>query len=740
MTAIIGNPLTSQSDISSVTPSGSTVVTPEEAPDVAIIPSVYGLVVDRTLTLMFNWNRPVNGFTQGDVQLFFWDNAAQQAAVSGHLSNFVGGNGERIFSATLNLPANHIGTCVVLIPIQSAAASDDDTLLGPLIPRSIEISYNTEARQPTIPDVTIVVPSTVRSTPQLVRFNWTEAVGGFDASDVDLVGVGDSIVNFQQTDEDGMNYSGYINPPANDMGTGSITVRMNSAQGASNPGPAMDRTVTFNYDTTTAVNTDITGATVISTRTKTTDDGAYNGVFEVKQVGDYAYWLTQIMHDVGSTPNNFIDEDRMAHAELVRIDKRDNSVAIVKAYDYITTAGRSFTEHKNELHLLEGSHYMYLGNDDIDTIVVAGDDGVNKRVRTYAWKDNVGNIVRISGTMPIEVGRTWRSAFVNPDEEEAPRDEHYGVHGGTASPMISKDDVLHFVAGYGNLNDNITDIEHAVSDYDNWQSIQIGTKLNLRVPLLETNDRTGWEIMQDVAKITDSVIGFDVDRFFSEPHDPASALLNGAIDASANSASIDNANRDMLPTSGLALVGNELIRYTRSGAGLTLTERGVMPTTAAAHADNAKVLFVDYIIDINQDTPESPIDNVTYVNDIDQIFNKIIVKYGESEATPPAIDPLSMAQYGEQLLEVETILDRHQSEWAELHSERLLERFKDIKQIITLDVRYSPHIKVTDIVYLSIPYRAHIQKACEVLEFNHSIERTETGGGIFKTTLTLRTL
>ena len=79
----------------------------------------------------------------------------------------------------------------------------------------------------------------------------------------------------------------------------------------------------------------------------------------------------------------------------------------------------------------------------------------------------MGKLYKLSGTMPVEVGQAHRSAFVNPDSEEAKRDTQYGVHIGTASPIVQLPGVgspLSIVCGYGDLR-KITDNILAIHTY-----------------------------------------------------------------------------------------------------------------------------------------------------------------------------------------------------------------------------------------------------------------------------------
>ena len=100
--------------------------------------------------------------------------------------------------------------------------------------------------------------------------------------------------------------------------------------------------------------------------------------------------------------------------------------------------------------------------------------------------------------------------------EEQPIDRFYGVHGGMISPMLSDGDKLHLITSYGRLN-NINDNNSEIARGDNLQWITYSNKLNNKLAILETNDRNILQTLEELATITDSIIGFDGDRFFIKP-------------------------------------------------------------------------------------------------------------------------------------------------------------------------------------------------------------------------------
>ena len=142
------------------------------------------------------------------------------------------------------------------------------------------------------------------------------------------------------------------------------------------------------------------------------------------------------------------------------------------------------------------------------------------------WKAEIGHLYSISaGTGTIsDLGLNWKSSDVedNPHADEPvphylglenqPVDRFYGVHGGMISPIVHDGTKLHFITGYGNINE-IDDNESEASRLENWQWITYHENLNRKVVKLETNGRTALELLEEVCKITDSIMYPMGDKF-----------------------------------------------------------------------------------------------------------------------------------------------------------------------------------------------------------------------------------
>ena len=136
------------------------------------------------------------------------------------------------------------------------------------------------------------------------------------------------------------------------------------------------------------------------------------------------------------------------------------------------------------------------------------------------WREKCGYAYKLEHPSSIieEVGLNWRSATTtdNPDTEET--DYFYGIHGATTAPIAIVDDALHLITGYGNFDDiGQPRGEHPVDRIGNWNWIQYHDQINQRLSEVLTNGRTGFDILKDIAIVTNSVLGFKNDTTFFYP-------------------------------------------------------------------------------------------------------------------------------------------------------------------------------------------------------------------------------
>ena len=593
-------------------------------------------------------------------------------------------------------------------------------------------------------------PVTVRPVP--LTFDWTYTDGtpvpmeSFDLTDIDT-DVG-TIGNFQQVPGDASQYTADLTIPQSNTSTKvTITIAADVAQVLnSSPavlGPWEDTSKTFEIAAPTAVAT-VTGADEVCILEKdiiandvlndvighlgSNAGGAFTGVLECAAIGDYLYIvvqvrkLTQTVDDDGDlvipdTPENFLS-NAQAGAALLRLNTTNCQFEILKAYSDVTLAARSLTADGDVLYFIEGSHYMYE-----DGVIFSDPD----------WREKIGGVYKIehpSSTIQT-VGRNWRSASTddNPDTEET--DYFYGVHGGTASPIVIADEVLHLITGYGNFEDiGQPRGEHPVNRIGNWNWILYDDAINQRLSEVLTNGRTGFDVLKDIAIITNSILGFKNDTFFMRPREHQKAVNGGGsgINATQTTLTADELNWGEFPSEGWLYVDGELIKHTGADANGQFADlvRGDEDTTAAAHTGNFDITFVHHVLSLNQDTLEMPIKSIVATNDNRQHYNRVRLRYGDAEEVFVE-DTNSIAENGARLLEVTVPLDSHQRVWAEWLAHHYLTRFKEIHQILNLTLKPSFHLAVGDVVYLQIPERLHLNGTlAQVLDIRHTFRQPPT--------------
>ena len=710
---------------------------------VVIRPPMASPYTGRVATIVFDWEdntgqaAPVIGFGIGSLI----------ADAGGELFNFVKVSDSR-YTVQVRFQ-KRTGPWTITVRQNTATLIADPSFTGPVEDTSATIILGI-----VVPTVKIGVPTQrpITARPVPLTFDWVYSDGtpvpmeNFTLEDIST-DVG-TLGNFSQvTAINADKYTAELTiPQATTNTTVTITVSANSAQVAnSNPavlGPDEDVSYTFEIAAPTAVAT-VTGADTVCVLEKSiiyndylndviahlgyAAGGAFTGVLECVAISNYLYLVvqvrkfTQTVDDEGdlvipTNPANFLS-DLQAGAALVRVNTTSCRFERLKAYSDVTLAARSLTVDGTTLYFIEGSHYMY-------------EDGV--ALSDPNWREKVGYLFKIEHPASTiqEIGRNRRSATTtdNPDTEET--DYFYGVHGATAAPIAIVDDVVHLLTGYGNFDDiGQPRGEHPVNRIGNWNWIQYDTQINQRLSEVLTNGRTGFDVLKDIAVITNSIIGFENDTFFIRPREPQKAANSSSgITATQRTITAIDLNWGEFPSEGWLYVSGELIKHTGADVNGQFANlvRGDEETTAAAHTGKFDIRFVDHILSLNQDTLEMPIKNIVATNDNRQLYNSVRLRYGDAEEVLVE-DATSIAENGVGTLEVDVPLDAHQHVWAEWLAESYLARFKDVHQILNLTLKPTFFMAVGDVVYLKIPERMHLDGTlCQVLEIRHSFRKPPT--------------
>ena len=685
--------------------------------------------------------------------LFSWaDQLGQPAPVIGFgIGSLIAQAGGELFNWTQHSPSSYSvdvrftireGDWTLAVKRFSAVHVVEPSIKGPTAETSATMQLAGE-----IPIVKIGVPAqrpiTVRPVP--LTFDWVYTDGtpapvqNFDLTDIGT-DVG-TLGNLAQVPGDASKYTADLTiQPSNTNTKATITVSAQSAQVAnSSPavlGPEEETSRTFEIAADTALAT-ITGADSVCVLEKaivsndvlndviphlgSNAGGAFTGILESVAIGDYCYLVaqvrkfTQTVDDEGdlvtpANPANFL-ADLQAGAALVRVNTTNCQFEILKTYSDVTLAARSLTVDGSTVYFIEGSHYMYE-----DDLIFSDQD----------WREKVGNVYKIEhpSSRIQNLGRNRRSATTedNPDTETT--DYFYGVHGATTAPMAMVNDALNMITGFGNFDDlGQPRGEFPVNRIGNWHWIQYHDKINQRLSEVQTNGRTPFDILKDIAIITNSVLGFKNGIFFMRPREPQKAV-NGTsgITATQQTLSATKLNWGEFPTEGWLYVDGELIKHTGADENGQFSNlvRGAEGTPAAAHTGDFDVQFVDHILSLTAETLEMPIKSVVANNDLRQFYNRVQLQYGDGDEVLVE-DATSIAENGARLLEVDIPLDGHQRVWAEWLAQKYLESFKNIRTVIQLTLKPTFFMSVGDTVVIQIPERLHLHnKLCQILEIRHA--------------------
>ena len=640
------------------------------------------------------------------------------------------------------------GPWTITVKANAATLIADASVTGPSEDTSATINLGIVA-----PIVKISVPAErpITQRPVPLEFSWTYTDGtpvdmqNFDVTDVST-DVG-TIGNFAQVTGDASKYTADLTIPQNNTSKKvTITVSAESAQVAnSSPavlGPLEDTSKTFEIAAPTTLAT-VTGADSVCVLEKEIIEndvlndviphlgdnagGAFTGVLESVSIADYLYLVvqvrkfTQTVDDNGdlvtpANPENFLSNEQ-AGAALVRVNTVDCQFEILKVYSDVALAARSLEVDGTVLYFMEGSHYMYE-----DALIFSDPD----------WREKIGGVYKIEhpSTTIQEVGRNYRSATTtdNPDTEEI--DYFYGIHGGTTAPIALVNDALHLITGYGNFDDiGQPRGEHPVNRIGNHNWIQYHDQINQRLSEVLTNGRTGFDVLKDIAVVTNSILGFKGDSFFMRPREPQQAInASSGVTATQTTITATGLNWGAFSNSGWLYVDGELIKHTGADENGQFSNlvRGDEETTAAAHTGKFEIDFVDHILSLTAQTLEMPIKSIVATNDNRQHYNRVRLRYGDAEEVFVE-DAKSIAENGARLLQIDVPLDSHQRVWAEWLANAYLSRFKEMHQILNLTLKPTFFMAVGDVIYLQIPERLHLNGTlCQVLSVSHNFRHPPT--------------
>ena len=577
-----------------------------------------------------------------------------------------------------------------------------------------------------------------------IEIRWSEDVTDFEVSDIVAV-YGAQVLpvsNFEEVSPDF--YLATVSLPGATAGVVNLRIKAQAAMGEFLRGPDADYIENFNFDTSNTTSVTIENTTTLCEEVHAFANnpiftGAFNNILELLVHGGYAYFIVQIVRDSGAMPTNTLRWDLTGASALMRVGLAGGECELIHRWDDVLAGGRSLCVYNNHVHVFVGSHYLYQfegsnrsersWNGDLDYKGVNTNINENPNWRdefNNLWRGSVGEIWRVEGGASItlefvgKTGRTGQSQHISTPEADS--DAHYGVRGGTVSPMIAAGGELYHVAGWGDTRDigRYLLANSVVDDIRNWQFAKLTETLSERIPVLLTNDRTGWDVLQELGILTHSRIGWSGEQFRFEGIAPRSARLTDAITETATTISLDSHSHGLAsyPVSGIVYIGSELIQFSAlSAGGLTVSQRGAYQTTAEAGAAEDKVLWIDHVIEEYL--------SLSISNDPSQIHNVIKINYGlESEFE--VMDENSVEFFGRRELVLELPLSDEQTVWAEYIADIYLSLLKEPRTIVSLSVPVDVDIEIGDIVFVRQVERGHLYGAGQVVEVTQDLIQSQT--------------
>ena len=178
-------------------------------------------------------------------------------------------------------------------------------------------------------------------------------------------------------------------------------------------------------------------------------------------------------------------------AELCYISLSGGTRTVLKEYDTSLFSARSLVTYREDdgenIYFVEGQWLSVLWDRDLNTYPTHSEAG-------HLQKIDIENNV-------LDQGPVWESGG--------------GMHTAFCSNLhrSEKDDTLHFISGYGMPASRVADTIQTFFDLDtnsldNWVWLQFGKQLATKIPVLNTNRRTVWQLFEELAVTVDFEVGW----------------------------------------------------------------------------------------------------------------------------------------------------------------------------------------------------------------------------------------
>ena len=205
------------------------------------------------------------------------------------------------------------------------------------------------------------------------------------------------------------------------------------------------------------------------------------------------------------------------------------------------------------------------------------------------------------------------------------------------------------------------------------------------MPIFQSNDKTAFASIQDLAARSMSVYGLDADTFFFQPRMPLHAKYQSATQTTLTFTELSEPVANV-PSEGYVCIGKELIKYDGvSNNTLDNIVRAQEGTTQGTYSSQDIVYFVNHVVSLHPDTIADQIDNISAIDDRDNVYNTINVQYGED--TYSVVDADSIDKHGAEELDISAGLHGTERDLAKWLAETYLFRFKDLQSVVNLQTK-----------------------------------------------------
>ena len=375
-------------------------------------------------------------------------------------------------------------------------------------------------------------------------------------------------------------------------------------------------------------------------------------------------WKVRMVSDVAFRNNSLYfvltysrNLNRVGFSEIRKLDISSPGRVVLKTYDNALYSARSLVEHGGLIYFVEGTW-------------LSGIRGVP--TFTYPTFKDAGHFYSVDVMDQLtDRGPVWRTVRGT---------DGLGQYTAFCSNLLNDGTNLHVIGGYGLLANSNSDsiqstdiVDSEVRNTNNFMWLQYGKELSAKIPVFRTNDRTVWELLEELAIVCDFEVGF---------------------------------------TSGQ----DEIVEFKKTYPHLTLDEKGYL-FFRKRDLDPAKVsgLSLD----------EGDLVGVSSELDTLLVFNYVSVPVGdgvwidEDENRQPD-DPVRAFPVPSQLLGSENYA------WAELLTSRILERHKEPLLKIRLPVKFLPQVERGHIIQITSEYHSFENLPFRVTQVMHNGNNWQT--------------